>query len=69
VERRLGRVVGGLPRSAWGLLSGGTILHFDGESWQPEQSGSEHTLNAIWGNQQQVWAVGEHGAILVKKLD
>jgi hypothetical protein len=49
--------------------SGGTILHYDGQSWQPEASGSEHALNAIWGAGDRVWAVGEHGTILVKRLD
>ena len=29
----------------------------------------EHALNAIWGDGDRVWAVGEHGTILVKRLD
>ncbi|MEY2929472.1 MAG: hypothetical protein RL033_221 [Pseudomonadota bacterium] len=53
---------------AWAVGSSGTILHFDGEQWQTEASGSEHALNAIWGRGDQVWAVGEHGTILVKRL-
>jgi hypothetical protein len=44
------------------------LLHYDGTSWQQEFSGTEHTLNAVWGNQKHVWAAGEHGTILVKDL-
>jgi hypothetical protein len=54
---------------AWAVGSSGTILHYDGKSWQTEVSGSEHTLNAIWGSGDRVWAVGEHGTILIKRLE
>lgn len=54
---------------AWAVGSGGTILHYDGQNWQIEASGSEHALNAVWGSADRVWAVGEHGTILVKRLD
>ncbi len=53
---------------AWAVGSGGTILHFDGQQWLSEASGSEHALNAIWGTPERVWAVGEHGTILFKRL-
>jgi hypothetical protein len=54
---------------AWAVGSSGTILHYDGESWQSEPSGSEHTLNAVWGSGDRLWAVGEHGTILIKRLE
>jgi hypothetical protein len=52
----------------WAVGSAGTILHYDGQSWQADPSGSEHALNAIWGSGDRLWAVGEHGTILVKRL-
>ena len=65
----LNDVWGRASDEAWAVGSSGTILHYDGQSWQPEASGSEHALNAIWGDGDRVWAVGEHGTILVKRLD
>jgi hypothetical protein len=53
----------------WAVGSGGTILHYDGASWQAELSGTGHALNALWGTSDRLWAVGEHGTILVKDLD
>jgi len=64
----LNDVWGRSAEDAWAVGSSGTILHYDGQSWQTEASGSEHALNAIWGSGDRVWAVGEHGTILVKRL-
>jgi hypothetical protein len=43
----------------------GTILHFDGSTWNPMSSGTEEPLNDVWGNSAtRVFAVGESGTIL-----
>jgi hypothetical protein len=65
----LNDVWGRAADDAWAVGSNGTILHYDGTSWQAQASGSEHTLNAIWGRGDRVFAVGEHGTILVKRLE
>ena len=44
----------------------GTILHHDGMSWIPERSGTTETLEDAWGTENQVWAVGNAGTILIK---
>jgi hypothetical protein len=53
----------------WAAGSGGTLLHYDGSSWQPQFSGTTQALHALWGTPTRLWAVGEHGTILVKHLD
>ena len=53
----------------WAAGSGGTLLHYDGSSWQAQFSGTTQALHALWGTASRLWAVGEHGTILVKNLD
>lgn len=53
----------------WAVGSGGTVLHYDGDHWEPQLSGTGHALNAVWGTAGRLWAVGEHGTILIKELD
>jgi hypothetical protein len=50
----------------WAVGTGGTVVHHDGTAWTSQQSGTAQSLNAIWGNPHRLWAVGEHGSILVK---
>lgn len=52
----------------WAAGSGGTLLHYDGSSWQAEFSGTTQALHGLWGTPSRLWAVGEHGTILVKDL-
>jgi hypothetical protein len=45
--------------------AGGTILYFDGVSWQPLASGSTADLQGVWGNTlSDVYAVGPGGTVL-----
>ena len=53
----------------WAAGSGGTLLHYDGSSWQPQFSGTTQALHGLWGTASRLWAVGEHGTLLVKNLD
>ena len=46
--------------------AGGTILHHNGISWIPELSGTTETLEDVWGTENQLWAVGDAGTILIK---
>lgn len=49
----------------WAAGSGGTILHFDGASWSIEDSGTDVTLNALFGfAPNDIWAAGEEGTVL-----
>ena len=64
----LNAVWGRARDDVWAAGSGGTLLHYDGASWQPELSGTTQPLHALWGTPERLWAVGEHGTILVKDL-
>lgn len=49
----------------WAAGSGGTILHFDGTNWAIEDTGTNVTLNAIFGfGPNDIWAAGEEGTVL-----
>ena len=44
---------------------GGTILHFDGASWQAMASGTDRDLAAVWGSgPSRVFAAGRSGTLL-----
>ena len=42
----------------------GTILHYDGQSWIAEASGTTSSLLDVWGSLNDMRAVGDHGVIL-----
>jgi hypothetical protein len=43
----------------------GVVLHFDGKSWNEENTGTSINLNGVWGSSAaSVYAVGESGLIL-----
>lgn len=65
----LNDVWGRAADDVWAVGSAGTVLHYDGDSWQPQLSGTGHALHAVWGTAGRLWAVGEHGTILIKELD
>lgn len=47
------------PDDVWAVGERGTILHFDGASWNAVDSDREYTLFGVWGAaQDDVWAVG-----------
>ena len=57
----------GAPGSAIAVGGSGTILRYNGASWDPEPSGTTVNLSAIWGAGPSgpVFAVGNAGTILV----
>jgi photosystem II stability/assembly factor-like uncharacterized protein len=47
------------PRSVWMVGERGTILHFDGRTVTPFESGTDRTLYGVWGtSDNDLWAVG-----------
>ena len=48
----------------WSVGNHGTILHWDGNVWQQEASGTTHNLYDIWGADDEMWAVGDGGTLL-----
>lgn len=49
----------------WAVGEAGTILYFDGESWQRLDSPTDETLHAVaFGSADDGWAVGKAGTIL-----
>lgn len=65
----LNDVWGRAADDVWAVGSGGTVLHYDGDRWEPQLSGTGQALNAVWGTASRLWAVGEHGTILIKELE
>ncbi len=64
---------GGILTGVWGSSSnnvfvvgyGGTILHFDGNTWTTQTSGTPQDLQGVWGSgPSDVYAVGYEGAIV-----
>jgi hypothetical protein len=59
-------------RAVWGTSSSdvftvgdyGTILQWDGQSWEAQPSGTTVPLNDVWGTDSERWAVGDEGTIL-----
>ncbi len=60
-------------RSLWGSSEkdifaageSGVVLHFDGKSWSPMDSGTQQLLNSVWGSSaNDVFAVGGNGVIV-----
>ncbi len=47
----------------WTVGRGGTIIHWNGNSWQQQATPADNTLLAVGGNADSVWAVGEEGTI------
>jgi len=62
---RLTAVWGSSATDVFAVGWGGTILHYDGTSWQLMTSGTGNNFNAVWGSSAtDVFAVGEYGTIL-----
>lgn len=53
--------------AAWAVGDAGTLVEWDGMSWILRINGLSIDLLGIWGSGNEVWIVGEHGAILHKK--
>jgi len=52
-------------RNVWMVGNLGTIMKWDGISWQRQESNTTQTLSAVWGSSPtDVWAVGTAGTIL-----
>ncbi|MBN2196165.1 MAG: hypothetical protein JW751_25340 [Polyangiaceae bacterium] len=45
------------------------LIHWDGTEWTPSSTGSNSDLNAIWGNDRDLWALGSHGTILRQRRE
>ena len=56
---------GSAPDDIWAVGDQGTILHYDGSSWIPSQSGINSRLRGVCGTSRgDVWAVGENGTTI-----
>lgn len=52
-------------QNVWMVGNQGTILKWDGSSWQRQESNTTQTLSAVWGSSAtDVWAVGTSGTVL-----
>jgi hypothetical protein len=55
----------GYGEQLWAAGSQGTVLHFDGSEWHAQQTGTQVTLNAIFGTSgTDIWAAGDDGTVL-----
>lgn len=61
-------VWGFTPTHVYAVGLNGTILSYDGNSWNAETSGTDVNLLDVWGSVDTVWAGGHHGVILKKML-
>lgn len=53
------------PNQGWAVGEGGTILHYDGSSWVPEDSPTANTLNAVdMLSADEGWAAGENRTVM-----
>lgn len=51
--------------TGWTVGEAGTILHYDGNKWTPQSSGTNNGLNSVYFvDQNHGWAVGDGGTIL-----
>jgi len=58
-------VWGTSPSDVYAVGDGGTILHYDGNSWSTMTSGTTVVLNGVWGTSSgDVHVVGVYGTIL-----
>ncbi len=59
-------VFGTSQNNVWAVGEGGTLLHYDGQSWLPDrQSGLYPNLNAVYGfAPNDLWAVGDKSTVL-----
>ncbi len=49
----------------WAVGNHGTVLHFDGTEWHAEETGTDVTLNAVFGlSPLDIWAAGDDGVVL-----
>lgn len=59
------KVWGAACDAVWIVGAGGTILHWDGDAWTPEESGVTTALSGIAGRAaDDIWAVGASSVIL-----
>jgi len=69
-SEELSDVHGTSPDNVWVVGRAGTLRHFDGTSWRPEESLTDEDLSAIWAvSAEEAWAVGTDGTILHRTLD
>ncbi len=61
-------VWGRSPTDVYAVGKDGMVLHFNGSTWNFEQSGTENNLVSVTGNASQVFITGVGGSILRKAL-
>ena len=61
-------VWGRSPSDVYAVGKDGMVLHFNGNVWNFEQSGTENNLVSVTGNASQVYITGVGGSILKKTL-
>jgi hypothetical protein len=55
----------GYDEHLWAAGENGSIVHFDGNEWHASNTGTESTLNAIFGvSPSDIWAAGDNGTVL-----
>ena len=64
-EKDLLGVWGSGPTDVFAVGADGTVLHYDGETWSLQNSGTSETLYSVWGSgPANVFAVGAGGTLL-----
>jgi len=64
-ERALFGVIGTSSTNVFAVGDAGTILHYDGSSWYPQNSGTNERLLAVWlASARDGYAVGARGTIV-----
>lgn len=53
----------------WVAGHNGTLLHFGMSGWEPQTVTAPADLQALWGSDSSLWAVGQKGAILQHQAD
>jgi hypothetical protein len=52
-------------KDVWNVGTSGVVLHYDGASWSPVNSGVSVTLWALWGSSAgDIWTAGDGGTLL-----
>ncbi len=61
-------VWGSGPNDIYVVGDQGTILHFDGQKWSSQVSGTQVRLNSVWGSgPNDIYVVGDQGTVLYHK--
>jgi photosystem II stability/assembly factor-like uncharacterized protein len=56
------------PNDIYVVGEGGTLLHYDGQSWQSQATGTNVNLLSVWGMGNDLYLTGYSGAVLHRQL-